>query len=155
MDELALYLHLVGVAALFSGLAVAGASFELARRRQRPSEVALLLAGARIALGLLAGGLLLTVASGLWLVHLEGLGYGRGWIALAMALLVLALVLGALGGQPAKRARLLAIGLASEGDRGSDELRRLLDDRLGRALNWLSTAAMLTVMALMVWKPGL
>jgi uncharacterized membrane protein len=154
VDELALYLHLLGVVSIFSGMAIAGASFELARRRRRPSEIALLLAGARLAVVLLAAGVLVAVGCGLWLVHLEGIGYGRGWVVAAILLLVVSLALGGLGGQQPRRARLLARRLAAEGDAESDDLRHLLDDRLAMTLNWLSAAAMLAVMALMVWKPG-
>ncbi|MGZ4463058.1 MAG: DUF2269 family protein [Gaiellaceae bacterium] len=155
MDELALYLHLIGVVAIFSGMAVAGVGFGLARRRSRPSEIALLLSAARVAVLLLAVGVLLAVVFGLWLVHLDGWSYGSGWIDLAIALLVVSLALGGIGGQPAKRARLLAARLSREGDRENEELRRLLDDCRGLALNWLSTAGLLAVMALMVWRPGL
>jgi uncharacterized membrane protein len=155
MDELALYLHLIGVVSIFSGMAVAAVGFELARRRRRPSEIALLLSAERLAVMLLGAGVLLAVACGLWLVHLEGLGYDRGWVDLAMALLVVSAALGGIGGQPAKRARLLARRLADDGDLETDELRRLLDDRAAMVLSWLSSAAMLAVMALMVWKPSL
>ena len=95
MDELALFLHLVGVVMLFAGMAVA-------------------------AVGL----------------------------ATALGLVLLGAVLGGLGGQRPKRARLLA-------ERGADatELRRLLDDRLSLWLNAAAGSAYLAVLALMVWKP--
>ena len=69
-------------------------------------------------------------------------------VATALGLVVLGAILGALGGQRPKRARLRA-------ERGADaeELRRLLDDRLSLWLNAAAAAAYLAVLALMVWKP--
>ena len=58
-------------------------------------------------------------------------------------------MLGSLGGRRPRQARLLA---ERQGQR--DELRRLLDDPLSRALNAAAAAAYVAVLALMVWKPG-
>jgi uncharacterized membrane protein len=153
MEEVVLFFHLLGVLLFAAGIAVAGIAFETARRRERPAEIALLLGLSRVgALLVLSGGLLLLVC-GLWLVELEDIGFGAGWIDAAMAIFAVALILGALGGQRPKRARKLADGLVREGKEPDAELRMLLDDRLSRAGNYASAVLVLTILALMVFKP--
>jgi len=63
-------------------------------------------------------------------------------------------VLGAFGGQRPKRDRKLASGLARENAPANDELRALLDDRIGRSVNYLEASLLLAIIALMVFKPG-
>ena len=69
-------------------------------------------------------------------------------------LLVVVAVLGALGGQRPKQARMLASRLAAEHAPVSDELRALLHDRATRALNYLSALLLLAIIVLMVFRPG-
>jgi uncharacterized membrane protein len=87
------------------------------------------------------------------LVDTGNLGYGTGWIDAALGLFAAAMVLGALGGQRPKQARLLASTLASQGKPTSTELRALLDDRLSRATNYLAAAVVVAILVLMVFKP--
>ena len=151
--EIGLVVHLLGVLLLFGGALVAGVIFEAARRRSRPSEVALLLGATRVGAVLVAAGALLTLGGGLWLAD-EVDQLGEAWLQLSLVLFVLALVLGALGGQRPKQARRLARRLAENGDAMSSELRRLLDDRLSLAANYVSSALVLVILVLMVWQPG-
>jgi uncharacterized membrane protein len=150
----ALFLHLVGVVVLAGGVAIAGAGFLAARERERPSDVALLLGTARTGVVLVGVGSLAVLAGGFWLVAATDASLGEGWLSAAVALFVVASVLGGLGGQTPKRARLLAERLARGGDEPSNELRRLLHDRWAATFNLLSTAGLFVVLALMVWKPG-
>jgi uncharacterized membrane protein len=149
LDEVALFLHLLGVVMLFAGMAVAAVGLEAARRRERSEEIALLLGLTRIGVVLVGTGLVLAVACGFWLLDLTEFGLGDAWVEAALGLVVLGAVLGSLGGRRPKRARLLA-------ERGAEheEVRRLLDDPLSRLLNGAAAAAYLAVLALMVWKPG-
>lgn len=151
--EIGLVVHLLGVLLLFGGALVAGVIFEAARRRSRPSEVALLLGATRVGAVLVAAGALLTLGGGLWLAE-EVDQLGEAWLQLSLVLFVLALVLGALGGQRPKQARRLARRLAENGDAMSSELRRLLDDRLSLVMNYVSSALVLVILVLMVWQPG-
>ena len=80
MRDLALFLHLLGVVLFAAGIVVAGVAFEAARRRERPAEIALLLGVTRVGVALVAAGAVMALAFGLWLVHLEHLSYGAGWI---------------------------------------------------------------------------
>jgi uncharacterized membrane protein len=154
MEDFALFCHLLGAFLLVAGTAVAGVAFESARRRESASEIALLLGLARIGAVLVVLGMLVALAFGLWLVHLGDWGYGAGWVDAAIALLVVAALLGAAGGQVPKRARLLASRLARDGQPVSDELRALLRDRRALAVNYGSALLVLAIVVLMVWKPG-
>jgi len=149
----ALFLHLLGVLLFVSGIVVAGVAYEVARRREDPAQIALVLGLSRIGVLLVAPGSLLVLGFGLWLVDLGGFGFGDGWVSAALALFVVALVLGSAGGQRPKRARLLATRLAGEGAPVSRELRALLDDRVSLAVNYLSTLIVVAILALMVFKP--
>ena len=153
MHDVALFFHLLGVLLFVAGIVLVGVAFEAARRHRRPAEIALLLGLTRVGVLLVVGGGLLLLVFGLWLVDLEDFGFGTGWIAATIALFAVALVLGGLGGQRPKQARLLATRLAQEGAPASAELRALLDDRLSRAANYASAALVLAILALMVFRP--
>ena len=148
-----MFLHLLGALLFVAGIVLAGTAFEAARRRDRPSEIALLLGLTRIGVLLVAVGGLLLPIFGLWLVHLGHFGYGSGWVDAAIGLYVIVLVLGGLGGQRPKQARQLATRLAAEQGPVNEELRAPLDDRLSRAENYASLLAVLVILVLMVFKP--
>jgi uncharacterized membrane protein len=149
LDEVALFLHLVGVVTLFAGMAVAAVGLAAARRRERAEEIALLLGLTRIGVVLVGGGLALAVACGFWLLDLTEFDLGDAWVEAALGLVVLGGVLGSLGGRRPKRARVLAERRTVV----DPELRRLLDDPLSPWLNAGAAAAFVAVLALMVWKP--
>ena len=149
----ALFFHLLGVLLFVSGVVLAGAAFEVARRRDDPAEIALVLGLARIGAALVGPGSLIVLGFGLWLVELGHFGFGTGWIDAALALFAVAFVLGGYGGQRPKRARLLAGRLAGEGAPVNAELRALLDDRVSLAINYVSALLVLAILALMVFKP--
>lgn len=148
-----LFFHLLGVLLFISGIVVAGIAFEAARRRARAAEVALLLSLTRSGVALVGLGGVLLFACGLWLVGLEDIGYGTGWVTAAITLFVVSLALGGYGGQRPKQARKLATRLAEQGEGTSPELRALLDDPISRAANYASAILILAVLALMVFKP--
>jgi uncharacterized membrane protein len=155
--EWALLLHLVGVAFLFSGMSIAGVAHAAARRRERPSEIALLLGLTRSGVLFVGVGAAFVLAGGLWLVEASNGFYslGDGWNSAGLGLLALSFVLGWIGGQAPKRARLLGQRLAGEGDASSSELRRLLDSPLALASNYAAAGVIVAALVLMVWKPGL
>lgn len=153
MHDLALFFHVLGALLFVAGIVLVGAAFEVARRRDRPAEIALLLGLTRIGVALVALGGLLVPIFGVWLVHLGHFGYGAGWVDAAIALYVIALALGALAGRRPKEARRLASRLAAKQMPVSLDLRALLDDRLSLAANYASAVAVLAILALMVFKP--
>lgn len=150
--ELALFLHLLGVVLFFSGTAVAAVALAAARRRARAGEIALLLRLTRWGVLLVGGGAVLLLGFGFWLVELTRWTLADAWLGWALALFVVAAVLGAAGGRRPKRARLLAEQLPAEVD-APEELRRLLRDPVSDLLNWGAAGAAFAVLALMVWKP--
>jgi uncharacterized membrane protein len=151
--KFALLLHLVGVLLFVAGIVLAGVAFEVGRRQEHPGEIALLLRLARVGVGLVAVGSLLLGIFGLWLVHLGHFSYRAGWVDDSIALYLVALVLGALGGQRPKRARRLAAQLHAEHAQATEQLRDLLSDRLSLAANYGSLLAILAVLVLMVFRP--
>ena len=151
--DVALFFHLLGAIVLAGGALVAGVLFEAARGRDDPREVALLLGLTRAGVVLVGLGGVLVLAFGLWLVDLAGYGFDAEWIRWAVVLLVASGLLGAFGGRAPKRARLLAERLARAGEGSTNELRRLLDDCISRAANYVSAALIVAILVLMVWKP--
>jgi hypothetical protein len=132
---------------------VAGVVFETARRREAPAEIALLLGLSRIGVFLVALGTLLVPGFGLWLVGLGDWGCDAGWIDAAIDYSQPP----SCGGmrRPAPEAGAHAAHrLASEGTPSSAELRGLLDNRAAPAINFRSALLLLTVLLLMVFKPG-
>jgi hypothetical protein len=67
---------------------------------------------------------------------------------------VAASALGGAGGRHQEQSRELAEELAASGDTTTDELRALLRDPKGNALSWAAGFATITILVLMVWKPG-
>jgi uncharacterized membrane protein len=132
VDNVALLGHLLGALLFVSGMVLAGVAYEVARRRAMPAEIALLLGLARIGAVLVGVGALMLLGFGLWLVHLGHFGYGAGWIDAALALYVIAVALGTVGGRQPRQARQLATRLSAEDLPANAELRRLLDGRLAR-----------------------
>jgi MFS family permease len=153
MENVAFFFHILGVMLFVAGIVVAGAAFEAARRRQRPSEIALLLGLTRVGVVLVAVGTVLAGLFGLWLVHLGKWGYGTGWVDASIVLFLVVIGLGGVGGRRPKEARLLASRLAEQDVSSDGEVRPLLDDWVSRAENYGSLLLLLVIIALMVFKP--
>jgi len=149
-----LVFHVAGAFLLLGGAVVAGVFNVAAMRRERPSEVALLLGLTRWAVVAISAGLLVTIAFGLWLVHHAGYGYGDGWIVASLVLWALSGFLGSRGGRMQHEARTLAERLAVDGDVPNEEFRTRLRDPVALGLSWSSGLVALVVLALMIWKPG-
>ena len=151
--QIGILFHLIGVILFFAGAAVAGVVATAAPRRQKPSEIAVILGLARpgaILLGI--GGVVLLIAG----FYLSGKidGYGQRWLEVSILLFVIALVAGAWGGRRSRGVRAYAEGLAerSEGDEAT--LRAMLSDRTTWVLHWASVVLSVAVLVLMVWQPG-
>lgn len=149
-----LLVHIAGAFLLVSGSVVAGLLQLAAVRRERPSEVALLLRLTRPAVLAVAIGSLVTLGLGIWLAEYVGYGLGAGWVSTSIVLWVVAMALGGAGGLPMRHARELAQRLAEDGDRPSPELRRAVADPRAAVLSYLGLAALVAILMLMVWKPG-
>jgi uncharacterized membrane protein len=149
-----LFLHLAGVL-LFVGGSVAAALLRLAAmRRRRPSEIALLLRSVRPVVPVVAGGLVIAIVAGFWLAHDLDLSLSAIWLTLTFVLIGWMLAVGAVAGRQDRKTRELAERLAADGDAPNGDLARRLRDPLNLALNASMLIAVVTIVALMVWKPG-
>lgn len=152
--EWALFLHLAAAFA-FVGGSVAAAVLRLAAMRpSRPSEVALLLRSVRPVVPVVAGGLVLTVAFGLWLVDIVDADFGATWLTLTFVLVAWMLVVGTVTGRQDRHTRELAERLANDSDTPTDELGRRLRHPLNLTLSLTLLLAAVAVITLMVWRPG-
>ena len=149
-----LFLHMTGAFLVVGGAVMAGVFNLAALRSERPSEIVLLFRFARLAVGAIGVGMVLTLGFGLWLVHHVGYGWGQTWIVLALVLWVLSNALSGIGGKREKQMRELAESLAAEGDVASPQLSARLRDPVWLTLNWGSGIVVIAILALMIWKPG-
>ncbi|HEY1367345.1 MAG TPA: DUF2269 family protein [Gaiellaceae bacterium] len=150
-----LFFHITGAFFLIGGTVVAGTLTIMSRLRERPSEIATLMALVRFSLPLIYAGVVLTLVFGLWLVHAaeQGYSYGDAWVIAALVLWVVANALGGAGGSREAKTAEYAARLAAEGDVADDELRARLREPLSLALNFGSGLAIFAILALMIWKP--
>ena len=148
-------MHLLGFAFLFSGMSIAGVAHAAARRRELPSQIALRLGLTRAGVLFVVAGSLMVLIGGFWLIEESNGFYSLrdGWIGVSLLLLIGSFVLGGIGGQQPKRARLRAEELARENDVPSEELRKMLDQPLALWLNYAAAAAIFVAFVLMIWKP--
>lgn len=151
--EWLLFGHLVGAFLFVSGAVAAAVVRLAAMRRERASEVAVLLRTARLAIPAIAAGLVLVLAFGFWLVARLDLDLGATWLSATFLLLGWILVAGTAAGRQDRRTRELAERLASEGNAVSPELWRRLHDPVNLALSASLLATTLAIAVLMVWKP--
>lgn len=152
--HLLLFLHLAGAFLFVSGAVAAAVLRTAAMRRERPSDVALLLRAVRPTIPLIGVGLVVVLAFGFWLADRLGYDLGTTWLTLTFVLLGWIVVVGGLAGRQDRRTRELAERLAAERDEPSDELSCRLRDPVNLALNVSLLAATAGIVALMVWKPS-
>ena len=154
MTRALLFLHLFSAFVFVSGTVAAGILQITALRRERPSEIALLLRTARTAVRFTVLGGLGALVFGLALAGDRDIGLGEAWVSASIALWVASMALGGAGGRTARHARYLAERLDAEGDRPNEELRKLVAHRPSLLLSYGATAAIAAILVLMVWRPG-
>ena len=152
-EQWLLGLHVLSAFLFVGGAVLAGLMHTAAMLRQRPSEVALLLQLTRIGVVTVGVGALASLGFGAWLVSVRHLDWDEAWLTWGLALWVVSIALGGLGGRRARHARYLATRLVAQGDQQSPELQRVVANPVGLALNYASLAAALAVLGLMIWKP--
>ncbi len=149
-----LFLHLLGAFSFFAGAAVAATLQLAAIRRERPSEILMLLRLTRVGVVLVGIGALFTLVFGVALAEHLDYGLSPAWIQASLGLWVAAMAIGGIGGRTARHARNLAERLASSGDKPSEELRSLVAHRPSLWASYLSSALIVAIVVLMVWKPS-
>jgi uncharacterized membrane protein len=151
-----LFLHVLAAFLWVGAAVVYSAVLAAAWRIERPSTIALLFRLTVPADAAIPAGAVGTIAFGIWLaVDVEGYSLGDGWIVAALVLWLVCGALGARTGAEYAKARDLARRLVTEGrDEPSAELGALLRSPRALALHVLSTAAVLVILVLMIFKPG-
>jgi uncharacterized membrane protein len=149
-----LFFHLVGAFCFFAGAAVAGTLQLGAMRRERPSEILTLLRLTRVGVAIVVAGALLTLAFGIALAEHEGYGLSPAWLRAALGLWVASVVTGAIGGRTARHARHRAEELASRDDLPDPDLSALVRHRPSLWLSYVSSAMLVAIVVLMVWRPN-
>jgi uncharacterized membrane protein len=149
-----LTVHVLAAFVLLAGAVVAGVAQISALGRDRPSEIATLLRTARTGVALVGIGSLVVLVFGIWLASYQRYGVGDGWVIASIALWVASQALGGIGGRTARHARERAERLAAAGDEPDEELRALVAHRPSLLLSYASTALVVVILVLMVWKPG-
>ena len=149
-----LLIHILGAFCFLSGSVVAGILHAIAMRRDRPSEVALLLGLTRPMVVVIGIGSIVVLVFGIWLAHDAGYGVSDGWVVAAIALWAISSALAGPAGKSLRQARELAERLAANGNRPSEELHRAVADRRTLILNYTSFLLLIVILVLMVFKPG-
>jgi uncharacterized membrane protein len=153
-DDAILFLHLTGVFLFVGGSTAAAVLRGAAMKRERPSEISLLLRAVPPVVPIVAAGLALALAAGFWLAHRLGYTLTETWLTATFVLLGWLVVVGAVAGRQDRRTRELAESLAAERNAPAAVLSRRLHDPVNLALNASLLLAVIAIVALMVWKPG-
>ncbi len=153
--EWLLFFHVTGAFLFLGGAVVAWVLGIAAARRERPSEIALLLGLTGTAAAAIGLGMMLTIVFGLWLVFdLEVYDLWDGWVIASLVMWALSGALGGAGGKRDKETRRLAERLAAEADVPSSELAARVRDPVALSLNIASSLLGFAILAVMIWKPG-
>jgi len=150
-----LFFHVTGAFLFIGGVVVAWVLGIGAARRERPSEIALLMRLTAPAVAAIGIGMALTLGFGIWLVvDIDFYKITDGWILAALVMWALSGALGGQGGKRDKATRLYAEQLAAEGDTPSAELQARVRDPVALGLNLASSLLGFAILAVMIWKPG-
>jgi uncharacterized membrane protein len=148
-----LLVHLLGAFLFVSGSVVAGVLAFAAMRRERPSEVALLLRLVRPIVAVVGVGSVVALGLGIWLAEYVGYGIGQGWVIAAIALWAASGALAGPAGKTMRHTREFAERLAEDGDRPSEELRLAVRNPRALVLHVTAFLLLVAILVLMVWKP--
>jgi uncharacterized membrane protein len=150
-----LSLHLLSAFALVSGVVAIAAVNVAAVRRDRPSEIALLMRLGKVPQIVLQAGLVGVLVFGIWLaIDLDQYSITDGWILASIAVWIVGSALGGIGGARAQRVHVEVERVAAAGDVATPELLAQVRDRSRVALHTGSGLATLLILILMIWKPG-
>ncbi len=150
-----LALHVTGAFLFLGGAVAAGVFSVLARRAERPSEIALLLGLTRVPVVAINLGMLMTIVFGLWLVlHVDDYELWEGWVLASLLLWLVTGALGYLGGTRERETRREAERLAAADDSPADAVALRLRNRVANMLSWGAGLVGVLILVLMIWKPG-
>jgi uncharacterized membrane protein len=151
-----LALHLLAAASLVAALVLFTAMILASRSSDRPSEVARFWSLGRFGTVIVAIGTLGTLVFGIWLaIQVDEYQVWDGWIVAAIVLWAIASWTGQRSGVPFTKAGERARELLAAGNDAPDpELGALMGDSRAFVLHWMTVAATLVILVLMIYKPG-
>jgi Predicted integral membrane protein (DUF2269) len=152
-----LFLHVASAFALVAAMVVFWTIAIAARNVDRPRDSLRFFRIARPANVLVVVGTMGTLIFGIWLaIDSDAYQVWDWWVLLAIALWAVSAATGQRGGQTYVAAQKLATQLDAEGraDEPSPELRVRLQDRQAMWLNIVSSAVVLALLVIMIYKPG-
>lgn len=152
-----LFLHVASAFALVAALVVFWVIAVAARNVDRPVDSLRYFRVAKPANVLVAAGTVGTLLFGIWLaIDADAYQVWDGWVLAAIVLWVISSATGQRGGVTYAEAQKLAQQLAAEGrgDQPSAELQARLQDRRAMWLNIVSSAVVLALLVIMIYKPG-
>jgi uncharacterized membrane protein len=151
-----LFLHILAAFVMVGGTVLYWTILVAGWRVDRPSVAAAFFRVARPADLVVPAASVVTLGLGIWLaIYLDAYRIWDPWILAAIALWVVYGVAGTRTGKIFARAGDRARELVAAGaDEPSPELNALLRSRAGLVLHSVSSAALLLILVLMIWKPG-
>ena len=152
-----LLLHMVGAFAMVATLVLFTVVAVAARRVDRATTSVLFFRVAAPGGPLIGAGSFVALVFGIWLaIDLDRYQIWDGWILAAIALWVVAVAASGRSGKVYARAKEVAERLVAErrGDEPSRELSAALHAREGLVLHIVTSAAVLGILVLMIFKPG-
>lgn len=156
LDDWLLALHLIAAFVFVGAASGFWAMIVAAWRVDTPSGVAAVLRLSPVLNGLAAAGAVVSLALGVWLaISLDAYEPWDGWVIAAIVLWFVAAGAGDRANAEYVRAAARAKELLSAGaDEPRPELRALVRSPRGLVLVAISTAALILILADMIWKPG-
>ena len=153
--ELLLFLHVLGAFALVGALTLFSIVIVAMWRAEQPSDIVAFAGITRVG-GLLVGaGTLMTIVFGVWLaIEVDQYRLWDGWVIAAIVLWAIATETGRRSADAYAKIGAEASRLAQSDDSPRPEL--VAQARSGQAVGMqlASTAAVLVILADMIWKPG-
>lgn len=156
MYETLLFLHVLTAFLLVSAFVMFWGTIVATWRTDRVATAVAAMRITRPANALVIVGTLGTLVLGVWLtIYVDGYELWDAWILAALVLWAIGTETGRRAGTEFARANDAVASLSAEGrDEPTDELRALLRSRKGLLLYLVSSATVLAILALMIFKPG-
>jgi uncharacterized membrane protein len=153
--ELLLFLHVLGAYALVGALTLFSIVIVAMWRAERPSDIVALTGVTRVGGLLMSAGTLMTIVFGVWLaVDVDQYRIWDGWVIAAIVLWAIGTETGRRSADAYGKIGAEAARLALSDDSRRPELVAKVRSRPAVGMQLASTAAVLVILADMIWKPG-
>ncbi len=150
----ALLFHLAGAFVYIGGMILSETTWIRARRGTSTGEIRTLLDLSKLGETMSAVGAIVLFGFAFWLIDLTPYGFGDAWVIAALTLFVLQGIPINVVSKQRKRARAIGHALPDDANGPSPALDQLLRSPRLTGLAHLSSLMAVTILVLMVWKPG-